>query len=85
MTRPPLSLGLLVLACGWAALAPARAVRADDVSPRELAERLKTGNAEAKLATIAKLEELGDLVYPGGGKEILERVRQVRAREKLTL
>jgi hypothetical protein len=34
---------------------------------------------------LAKLEELGDLVYPGGGKEILEKVRQVRAGEKLVL
>jgi hypothetical protein len=33
----------------------------------------------------AKLAELGDLVYPGGGQEIVEKVRQVRAGEKLTL
>jgi hypothetical protein len=32
-----------------------------------------------------KLEELGDLVYPGGGKELLEKVRQVRAGERLNL
>lgn len=31
------------------------------------------------------LSELGDLVYPGGGKEIVEKVRQVRAGEKLSL
>jgi hypothetical protein len=30
-----------------------------------------------------KLAELGDLVYPGGGREILEKVRQVRAGEKM--
>ena len=32
-----------------------------------------------------KLAELGDLVYPGGGKEIVEKVGQVRAGEKLKL
>lgn len=32
-----------------------------------------------------KLAELGDLVYPEGGKELLEKVRQVRAGEKLQL
>ena len=32
-----------------------------------------------------KLAQLGDLVYPGGGKEIVEKVRQVRAGEKLVL
>ncbi len=34
---------------------------------------------------LEKLAELGDLVYPGGGKEIVEKVRQVRAGEKLVL
>jgi hypothetical protein len=34
---------------------------------------------------LAKLEELGNLVYPGGGKEIVEKVRQVRTGEKLVL
>jgi hypothetical protein len=33
----------------------------------------------------AVLLELGDLVYPGGGKEIVEMVRKVRAGEKLGL
>jgi hypothetical protein len=32
-----------------------------------------------------KLAQLGELVYPGGGQEILEKVRQVRAGEKLYL
>jgi len=32
-----------------------------------------------------KLSTLGDLVYPGGGVEIVEKVRQVRAGEKLQL
>jgi hypothetical protein len=34
---------------------------------------------------LAKLAELGDLVYPGGGKEIVEKVHQVRAGQKLVL
>lgn len=32
-----------------------------------------------------KLAQLGELVYPGGGREILEMVRRVRAGEKLDL
>lgn len=32
-----------------------------------------------------KAAELGDLVYSGGGKELLEKIRQVRAGEKLQL
>ena len=34
---------------------------------------------------MGKLAELGDLVYPEGGKELVEKVRQVRASEKLIL
>jgi hypothetical protein len=34
---------------------------------------------------MAKLAELGELVYPGGGKEIVEIVRKIRAGEKLLL
>jgi hypothetical protein len=34
---------------------------------------------------IEKLAQLGDLVDPGGGPEIVEKVRQVRAGEKLKL
>jgi hypothetical protein len=34
---------------------------------------------------LEKLAELGDLVYPGGGLEIVEKVRQVRAGETLQL
>jgi len=32
-----------------------------------------------------KVKELGELVYPGGGAELLEMVRRVRAGEKLNL
>jgi hypothetical protein len=34
---------------------------------------------------VNKLEQLGELIYSGGGKEILELVRRVRAGEKLNL
>jgi hypothetical protein len=34
---------------------------------------------------LEKLAELGDLVYPGGGQEIVEKVGQVRAGETLKL
>ncbi len=34
---------------------------------------------------LARLAELGEMVYPGGGKEIVEKVRQVRAGERLQL
>lgn len=44
--------------------------------------RMVVSNPEIDLA---KLEQLGELVYPGGGAEILEKVRQVRAGERLTL
>src|SRR5262245_1568090 len=63
MTRRAISAGLLVLACSWAAALPP-AARGDDASPRDLAEQLKKGDAEAKLATIAKLEELGAEAKP---------------------
>jgi hypothetical protein len=32
---------------------------------------------------LKKLAKFGELICPGGGKIILEKVRQVRAREKL--
>jgi hypothetical protein len=34
---------------------------------------------------LRKLNDLGDLVYPGGGKEVVEMVRRVRAGEALHL
>jgi hypothetical protein len=39
-------------------------------------------NPDIDLETLA---QLGELFYPGGGKEIVEKVRQVRAGEKLNL
>ena len=41
---------------------------------------------EAELAVTAEmLEKLGEIVYHGGGTEIIELVRKVRAGEKLEL
>jgi hypothetical protein len=34
---------------------------------------------------LEQLAGLGELVYPGGGKELVEKVRQVRAGESLKL
>lgn len=44
--------------------------------------RMINVNPDINLDTLA---QLGDLVYPGGGKEIVEKVRQVRAGERLQL
>jgi hypothetical protein len=44
--------------------------------------RIVKVNPEIDLDTLA---ELGDLVYPGGGKEILEKVQQARAGKMLEL
>jgi hypothetical protein len=40
---------------------------------------------ENQAIDLEKLSELGDLVYPGGGAEVLEMVRRARAGEKLNL
>ena len=44
--------------------------------------RIVLANAEIDLEQLA---ELGDLVYPGGGKEVVEKVRQARVGEKFML
>lgn len=44
--------------------------------------RMVYANPEINLERLA---ELGDLVYPEGGKELLEKVRQIRAGEKMNL
>src|SRR5947209_8418223 len=62
MTRRAVRVGLLVL-LGISAVASSQA-KGEDVSPRELAGRLKTGDAAAKLLTIGKLEELGTEAKP---------------------
>jgi hypothetical protein len=59
-------------------------MRADEKKLQDAADfvAIVKKNSELDLAT---LEKLGDLVYNGGGKEILELVRRVRAGEKLDL
>jgi hypothetical protein len=59
-------------------------VRADPDKLQDAADfsRIVLANLEIDLD---KLAELGDLVYSGDGKEILELVRRVRAGEKLDL
>jgi hypothetical protein len=44
--------------------------------------RMVISNPEIDLEKVA---QLGELVYPGGGNEIAEKIRQVRAGEKLNL
>jgi hypothetical protein len=59
-------------------------VRADGKKLRDASDfviMVKT-NADIDLQTLA---ELGELVYSGGGKEIVELVRKIRAGEKLQL
>jgi hypothetical protein len=59
-------------------------MRSDDKKHTDAADfiRMVRSNPEIDLE---KLAALGELVYPGGGKEIVEKVRQVRAGEKLNL
>jgi len=38
-----------------------------------------------KSIDLVKLRELGELVYPGGGKELTEKIGQVRAGKKIQL
>jgi hypothetical protein len=59
-------------------------VRVDEKKLIDAADfiRIVKVNADIDLETLA---ELGDLVYPGGGKEIVELVRKVRAGERLQL
>lgn len=58
--------------------------REDDKKFMDAADftRMVKVNADINFETLA---QLGDLVYPGGGKEIVEKVRQVRAGQRLQL
>jgi len=58
--------------------------RSDDKKHTDAADfiRMIRSNPEIDLE---KLATLGELVYPDGGREIVEKVRQVRAGEKLNL
>jgi hypothetical protein len=59
-------------------------VRADGKKLRDASDfvLMVKANPDIDLKTLA---ELGEFVYPGGGKEIVELVRKVRAGEKLQL
>ncbi len=59
-------------------------LRADYKKYMDAADFIRIVNVNPDI-DLAKLEELGDLVNPGGGKEVLEKVRQIRAGEKLVL
>ncbi len=58
--------------------------RADEKKYQHAADfiRIVKNNPDINLA---KLAELGELVYPGGGQEIVEMVRRLRAGERLNL
>jgi hypothetical protein len=59
-------------------------VRADYKKYMDAADFIRIVNVNPEI-DLTKLAELGELVYSGGGKEIVEKVRQVRAGEKLVL
>ena len=59
-------------------------VRADEKKHLDAHDFISMVKANGDI-DLEKLEELGNLVYAGGGKELVEKVRQVRAGEKLQL
>jgi hypothetical protein len=58
--------------------------RSDDKKHTDAADFIRMVRSNADI-DLEKLGEFGELVYPGGGQEIVEKVRQVRAGEKLNL
>jgi len=59
-------------------------MRADDRKHQDAHDFIVMVNQNAEI-DLDRLEALGELVYSGGGKEVLEMVRRVRAGEKLIL
>jgi hypothetical protein len=59
-------------------------VRAEEKKYRDASDFMRMVKTNPKIE-LELLAELGELVYPGGGKEIVEIVRKVRAGEKLQL
>jgi hypothetical protein len=59
-------------------------VRADGKKLRDASDFVIMVKANPSI-DVELLAELGELVYPGGGKEIVEIVRKIRAGEKLQL
>jgi hypothetical protein len=58
--------------------------RSDDKKHQDAADFIRMIRSNPDI-DLEKLGQLGELVYPGGGQEIVEKVRQVRAGEKLNL
>jgi hypothetical protein len=58
--------------------------RSDDKKMYDAGDFIRMVRANPTLNQ-TKLSELGELVYPGGGREIIEFVRRVNAGEKLNL
>jgi hypothetical protein len=59
-------------------------IRKDADKYQDAADFIRIVNKNASI-NLDKLSTLGDLVYPEGGKELLEMVRRVRAGERLDL
>jgi hypothetical protein len=59
-------------------------VRAEEKKYRDASDFMRIVKTNPNI-DLELLKELGDLVYPGGGKEIIELVRKIRAGEKLQL
>jgi hypothetical protein len=59
-------------------------VRADYKKYRDASDFIRMVQVNQTI-DLAKLAELGELVYPGGGAEVTEKIRQVRAGEKIRL
>jgi hypothetical protein len=62
----------------------ASVVRADEKKYRDASDFMRMVKTNPNI-NLVLLAELGDLVYPGGGKEIVELVRKTLAGEKLNL
>lgn len=72
----------MALACKFAPMISL--MRMDEKKLQDAADFIDIVKKNADI-DLESLEELGDVVYNGGGKEILELVRKVRAGEKLEL
>lgn len=72
----------MALACKFAPMISL--ARVDERKLQDAADFIDIVKKNANI-DLEALEELGDVVYNGGGKEILELVRRVRAGEKLKL
>lgn len=59
--------------------------RADEKKFQDAADFISMVKKAGEAIDLELVERFGELVYPGGGKELLEKVRQVRAGERLKL